>query len=136
IAVAGTHGKTTTSTMVAHILKDSRHDCSAFLGGISTNYKNNVLFGENNVVELDVDEYDRSFLTLHPNIAIVTSADADHLDIYGEASKLQESFQLFLDRVVEDGQKIVKKGLPFAEDISYAREEVADAYAENVHVRD
>ncbi len=136
IAVAGTHGKTTTSTMVAHILKDSGYDCSAFLGGISTNYKNNVLFGENNVVVVEADEYDRSFLTLHPNIAIVTSADADHLDIYGEASKLQESFQLFLDRVVEDGQKIVKKGLPFAADISYAREEVADAYAENVHVRD
>lgn len=136
IAVAGTHGKTTTSTMVAHILKDSGYDCSAFLGGISTNYQNNVLFGDNNVVVVEADEYDRSFLTLHPNIAIVTSADADHLDIYGEASKLQESFQMFLDRVVEDGQKIVRKGLPFAADINYAREEVCDAYAENVVVKD
>lgn len=136
IAVAGTHGKTTTSTMVAHILKDSGYDCSAFLGGISTNYQNNVLFGDNNVVVVEADEYDRSFLTLHPNIAIVTSADADHLDIYGEASKLTETFQLFLDRVVADGQKIVKKGLPFAADINYAREEHTDAYAENVHVRD
>ncbi len=136
IAVAGTHGKTTTSTMVAHILKDSGYDCSAFLGGISTNYQNNVLFGDNNVVVVEADEYDRSFLTLHPNIAIVTSADADHLDIYGDPEELVTSFKLFLDRVVEDGDKIVKKGLPFSGNITYAREEKCDAYAENVHVRD
>lgn len=136
IAVAGTHGKTTTSTMVAHILKDSGYDCSAFLGGISTNYQNNVLFGDNNVVVVEADEYDRSFLTLHPNIAIVTSADADHLDIYGDPEELVTSFKLFLDRVVEDGDKIVKKGLPFSGNITYAREEKCDAYAEHVHVRD
>ncbi|GAA4135900.1 UDP-N-acetylmuramate--L-alanine ligase [Sphingobacterium kyonggiense] len=136
IAVAGTHGKTTTSTMVAHILKDSGYDCSAFLGGISSNYQNNVLFGENNVVVVEADEYDRSFLTLHPNIAIVTSADADHLDIYGDPAELVTSFKLFLDRVVDGGDKIVKKGLPFSGNITYSREEQCDAYAENVHVRD
>lgn len=136
IAVAGTHGKTTTSTMVAHILKDSGYDCSAFLGGISSNYQNNVLFGENNVVVVEADEYDRSFLTLHPNIAIVTSADADHLDIYGDPEELVTSFKLFLDRVVDGGDKIVKKGLPFSGNITYSREEQCDAYAENVHVRD
>ena len=82
VAVAGTHGKTTTSTMVAHVLKDSGYDCSAFLGGISSNYGTNVLYGNNNTVVVEADEFDRSFLTLHPNIAIVTSSDADHLDIY------------------------------------------------------
>lgn len=136
IAVAGTHGKTTTSTMIAHVLKDSGYDCSAFLGGISTNYNNNVLFGDNNTVVVEADEYDRSFLTLHPNIAIVTSADADHLDIYGDAGHLVESFELFLGRVVQDGKSIVKKGLPFGGNITYALDEVCDAYASHVHVED
>lgn len=136
IGVAGTHGKTTTSTMIAHILKDSGYDCSAFLGGISSNYDTNVLFGANNVVVVEADEYDRSFLTLHPNIAIVTSSDADHLDIYGDASHLIDSFKMYLDRVVEGGQKIVKTGLPFAGNISYSREGEADAYARNVEVID
>ncbi|MFZ4863812.1 UDP-N-acetylmuramate--L-alanine ligase [Sphingobacterium sp. Mn56C] len=136
IAVAGTHGKTTTSTMIAHILKDSGFDCSAFLGGISSNYNSNVLFGANNVVVVEADEYDRSFLTLHPNIAVVTSADADHLDIYGDESHLIDSFKLFLDRVVDGGKSIVKVGLPFQGDISYTRDGVADAYAANVLVKD
>lgn len=136
IGVAGTHGKTTTSTMIAHILKDTGYDCSAFLGGISSNYNTNVLFGDNNVVVIEADEYDRSFLTLHPNIAIITSADADHLDIYGDESHLIDSFKMYLDRVVSDGVRIVKAGLPFSGDISYSREGKADAYAENVEVID
>lgn len=136
IAVAGTHGKTTTSTMIAHLLKDSGYDCSAFLGGISTNYNSNVLYGESNVVVVEADEYDRSFLTLHPNIAVVTSADPDHLDIYGDERHLIESFALFLQRVVPDGVSIVKKGLPFSGDITYAKEEKCDAYARAIHVED
>lgn len=137
IGVAGTHGKTTTSTMIAHILKDTGYDCSAFLGGISTNYNSNVLFGDNNTVVVEADEYDRSFLTLHPNIAIVTSADADHLDIYGDKSHLEESFQLYLDRVVPGGKKIIKVGLPFSGDISYANSKgEAAAYADNIIVKD
>ena len=136
IGVAGTHGKTTTSTMIAHILKDSGLDCSAFLGGISSNYNTNLLIGSSDVVVVEADEYDRSFLTLHPNIAVVTSADADHLDIYGDESHLIESFQMYLDRVVEGGHKIVKKGLPFEGTISYARDLKADAHAENVEVID
>lgn len=137
IGVAGTHGKTTTSTMIAHILKDTGYDCSAFLGGISTNYNSNVLFGDNNTVVVEADEYDRSFLTLHPNIAIVTSADADHLDIYGDKSHLEESFQLYLDRVVPGGKKIIKVGLPFRGDISYANSKgEAAAYADNIIVKD
>lgn len=136
IGVAGTHGKTTTSTMIAHILKDTGYDCSAFLGGISSNYDTNVLFGNNNVVVVEADEYDRSFLTLHPNIAIVTSADPDHLDIYGDPSQLVDSFIMYLDRVVDGGKSIVKTGLPFVGDISYAREGVADCHAENVKIVD
>lgn len=137
IGVAGTHGKTTTSTMIAHILKDTGYDCSAFLGGISTNYNSNVLFGDNNTVVVEADEYDRSFLTLHPNIAVVTSADADHLDIYGDKSHLEVSFQLYLDRVVPGGKKIIKVGLPFSGDISYANSKgEAAAYADNIIVKD
>ncbi|NQD71064.1 UDP-N-acetylmuramate--L-alanine ligase [Sphingobacterium shayense] len=134
IAVAGTHGKTTTSTMIAHVLKDSGYDCSAFLGGISSNYNSNVLYGNNNVVVVEADEYDRSFLTLHPNIAIVTSADADHLDIYGDEQHLLESFDLFLTRVVENGLSIVKSGLPLEGTVRYALNEKADAYAENIRI--
>lgn len=135
IAVAGTHGKTTTSTMVAHLLKDSGYDCSAFLGGISSNYDTNVLYGNNNTVVVEADEFDRSFLTLHPNIAIVTSSDADHLDIYGDKSHLLESFQLFLDKVIAGGTRIIKKGLEFEGQLLYSGQEEADAYASNVHVR-
>ncbi|WP_164112777.1 MULTISPECIES: UDP-N-acetylmuramate--L-alanine ligase [Sphingobacterium] len=136
IGVAGTHGKTTTSTMIAHILKDSGYDCSAFLGGISSNYNTNVLFGANNVVVVEADEYDRSFLTLHPDIAIVTSADADHLDIYGDESHLITSFEMYLNRVVEGGKRVVKTGLPFVGDISYSKDGPADVYAKNIHVKD
>ncbi|SEL33177.1 UDP-N-acetylmuramate--L-alanine ligase [Parapedobacter koreensis] len=134
IAVAGTHGKTTTSTLVAHLLKDSGYDCSAFLGGISTNYNSNVLFSDNNVVVVEADEYDRSFLTLHPDIAVVTSADADHLDIYGDKGHLEESFSLFLHQVQADGTTIVKIGLPFEATIRYAADRPTDAYAENIHI--
>ncbi|KGE15533.1 UDP-N-acetylmuramate--L-alanine ligase [Sphingobacterium deserti] len=134
IAVAGTHGKTTTSTMIAHILKDSGYDCSAFLGGISSNYHTNVLYGDNNVVVVEADEYDRSFLTLHPNIAVVTSADPDHLDIYGDERHLIESFELFLARLVSNGVSIVKEGLPFSGTISYAKEGSSDTYAKNIRV--
>lgn len=136
IAVAGTHGKTTTSTMIAHLLKDTGYDCSAFLGGISTNYNSNVLYGDNNVIVVEADEYDRSFLTLHPNIAVVTSTDADHLDIYGDEQQLVESFELFMAKVVEGGTRIVKVGLPFKGDVSYAKDEPCDAYAEHIRVED
>lgn len=120
IAVAGTHGKTTTSCMIAHVLTDSGYGCSAFLGGISTNYSTNTLFGQNNVLVVEADEYDRSFLTLHPDVAVVTSADADHLDIYGEHQQLTEAFRLFLEQVHTDGTKIIRKWLPFDGDIIYS----------------
>ena len=134
VAVAGTHGKTTTSTMIAHILKDSGKDCSAFLGGISSNYQSNVLYGKNNIVVVEADEYDRSFLTLHPDIAIVTSMDADHLDIYGDHSHLTQSFKLFASQIKPGGTLIHKKGLDLPGGFTYAVEAEADAAASNIRI--
>ncbi|WCT11295.1 UDP-N-acetylmuramate--L-alanine ligase [Mucilaginibacter jinjuensis] len=134
IAVAGTHGKTTTSCMVAHILKHSGKDCSAFLGGIASNYNTNVLYGKNNIMVVEADEYDRSFLTLHPDIAIVTSMDADHLDIYGDHSHLNESFQLFVSQLKANGNVIAKKGLEISSTLTYSIKEQADVYGENIRI--
>lgn len=134
IAVAGTHGKTTTSSIVAHILKDTGYDCTAFLGGITSNYNSNVLFGDNNVVVVEADEYDRSFLTLHPDVAVVTSMDADHLDIYGDKSQLEESFRLFAGQLKAEGTLYAHEGLPLENSISYAASPTATAKAENLRV--
>lgn len=136
IGVAGTHGKTTTSTMVAHILKDSGKDCSAFLGGIASNYQTNVLFGNNDIVVVEADEYDRSFLTLYPDIAIVTSMDADHLDIYGDHSQLTESFRMYASQIKPGGTLIHRKGLPLEKGFTYSITETADAIAKNIRVED
>ncbi len=107
IAVAGTHGKTTTSSMIAHILKDSGKACSAFLGGIAANYNSNLIWHtgeEKAVVVVEADEFDRSFLWLKPNIAVVTATDADHLDIYGEHGALVQSFTDFVERTDTAGK--------------------------------
>jgi UDP-N-acetylmuramate--alanine ligase len=134
VAVAGTHGKTTTSTMVAHILKSVGKDCSAFLGGISSNYHSNVLFGKSNIVVVEADEYDRSFLTLHPDIAVITSMDADHLDIYGDHSHLTDSFKQFASQLKEGGKLIHKKGLPLDTGLTYSIKEDADVMAKNIRI--
>ncbi|MGO4876868.1 UDP-N-acetylmuramate--L-alanine ligase [Pedobacter psychrotolerans] len=134
IGIAGTHGKTTTSSIVAHILKDTGYDCTAFLGGIASNYNSNVLFGKNNVVVVEADEYDRSFLTLHPDIAVVTSMDADHLDIYGDKSHLEESFRLYAGQLKAEGKLYVHEGLPLENSITYAASSTADAKAINLRV--
>jgi len=134
IAVAGTHGKTTTSSVVAHILTDTGYGCTAFLGGIATNYSSNFLIGSNNVVVVEADEYDRSFLTLHPDISVITSMDADHLDIYGDASQLQESFQLFAGQLKPEGTLFAKKGLPIAGSISYSADLDSQVKAKNIRV--
>jgi UDP-N-acetylmuramate--alanine ligase len=136
IAVAGTHGKTTTSSIIAHVLKDSGYDCSAFLGGIATNYNSNVLFGDNNTAVVEADEYDRSFLTLHPDIAIVTSMDADHLDIYGDKNHLVESFKQFASQLKPGGKLIYKKGLDLKSGKTYSANILADIQAVNVRVAD
>ncbi len=134
VAVAGTHGKTTTSCMVAHILKDSGKDCSAFLGGIASNYQTNVLFGDNDIVVVEADEYDRSFLTLYPDTAIITSMDADHLDIYGDHAQLTESFQLFAGQIKEGGNLINHKGLPLEGGTTYGIDAGADVNASNIRI--
>ncbi|RDC56253.1 UDP-N-acetylmuramate--L-alanine ligase [Pedobacter chinensis] len=134
IGIAGTHGKTTTSSIVAHILKDTGYDCTAFLGGITSNYNSNVLFGQNDVVVVEADEYDRSFLTLHSDIAVVTSMDADHLDIYGDKSHLEESFRLYAGQLKENGTLYVHEGLSLSDGISYAASSTATAKAENLRV--
>lgn len=134
IAVAGTHGKTTTSSIIAHLLKDSGYDCSAFLGGIASNYNTNILFGDNNTMVVEADEYDRSFLTLHPDIAVITSMDADHLDIYGDAAHLTESFQLFAGQLKPGGILINRKGLELEGGQTYAANEEAEIQAQNIRV--
>ena len=111
LAVAGTHGKTTTSTLLAHILTESGEGCNAFLGGISRNYDSNLLLSPNPVLVAEADEFDRSFLHLYPDIAVITSTDADHLDIYLDRSHLQEAFAQFASQVKEDGFLVLKKGV-------------------------
>ncbi len=114
VAIAGTHGKTTTSSMVAHILSTAGLDVTAFLGGITQNYSSNLLLGagsDKEVIVVEADEYDRSFLTLHPDIAIITSSDADHLDIYGEKDEVKRSFNDFIAKIKPGGKLIIHKGL-------------------------
>jgi len=110
LAVAGTHGKTTTSTMIAHILTHSGEGCSAFLGGISRNYGTNLLMSKNETVVAEADEFDRSFLQLFPEIAVITAVDPDHLDIYGDYAHVVEAFKAFASQV--SGTLIAKKGIP------------------------
>ena len=139
LAVAGTHGKTTTSTLVAHILTESGRGCSAFLGGISKNYGTNMLVSATPTVVAEADEYDRSFLQLHPVIAAITAMDADHLDIYGDLAHVQEAFRTFASQVSET--LILKYGLPIAATdtpariLSYSFDDPrADFHAENLRL--
>lgn len=114
IAVAGTHGKTTTSSMVSHILKNAGKNVTAFLGGITQNYGTNFLINEGKedvICVVEADEFDRSFLTLHPDLTIVTSTDADHLDIYGDHNHVLESFRMFVSQIKEGGRLFQCHGL-------------------------
>ena len=111
ICVAGTHGKTTISTMIAHILRDTGYGCNAFLGGIAANYNSNFWSSERNMCVIEADEYDRSFLKLSPDIAVITAMDADHLDIYGTEEAMQDSFIEFSGKVKNDGVLFVKEGI-------------------------
>lgn len=133
LAVAGTHGKTTTTAILAHLLKHSEAKVTAFLGGISENYQSNLILAGNEVVVVEADEYDRSFLHLAPNIAAITSMDADHLDIYGEAMQLEKAFQEFAALVPANGSLFHKKGLPL-EGISIAVGEEADISVQNIRI--
>ena len=137
LAVAGTHGKTTTSTLLAHIFTDSKVGCSAFLGGISKNYDTNLLVSHNPTIVAEADEFDRSFLQLFPEIAVITAMDADHLDIYGDLKHVHEAFQAFAGQV--SGTVITKLGLDITPNNTKARimrysynDPRADFYADNL----
>ena len=120
ICIAGTHGKTTISTMVAHILRHTEYGCNAFLGGISSNYNTNFWSNPRPVCVIEADEYDRSFLKLHPNIIAITAMDADHLDIYGTAYEVEQSFLAFTRNLKESGLLISKKGIQREAELSAA----------------
>lgn len=130
LAVAGTHGKTTTSSILGHIMKCA--NATSFLGGISENYNSNLILGGDQVSVVEADEFDRSFLKLSPDIACITSMDADHLDIYGNANELQKSFEEFSAKVSK--LLLVAKGLPL-QGLTYAVESEADYQATNVEIR-
>ena len=131
-AVAGTHGKTTTSTILGHILKEAGVNATSFLGGIAENYNSNLILGGDKISVVEADEYDRSFLQLSPNIACITSMDADHLDIYGEADVLEQSFIDFSNQVSDT--LFVRKGLPI-NGITYGIEENADYDVKNCNIK-
>jgi UDP-N-acetylmuramate--alanine ligase len=139
ICIAGTHGKTTMTTMTAHLLRHSGYGCNAFLGGISVNYQTNFWSSERNVCVIEADEYDRSFLKLSPDIAVISSMDPDHLDIYGTEAALQQAFIDFGSRVKQGGLLLSKFGLSRTRDLkadkqlSYSlQNESADVYAANI----
>jgi len=129
LAVAGTHGKTTTSSILGHIMQPTK--ATSFLGGIAENYNSNLILGEDEISVVEADEFDRSFLQLSPNIACITSMDADHLDIYGSHAELITSFNDFSTRV--SGKMIVAKGLPI-NGLTYGIEENADYRAFNLKI--
>lgn len=153
IAVAGTHGKTTTSSLIAHILRSSEVDCTAFLGGITQNYGTNLLLSEKlktqkrrskikPIVVVEADEYDRSFLTLKPDIAVVTSVDADHLDIYGDKKEMERTYAQFAGQVKEGGWLIIKKGVDKVlgvekreNKITYSLQQQSDYYARKIAIK-
>lgn len=137
LGVAGTHGKTTTSTMLTHILNDSHVKCSAFLGGISANFASNFVSSTtSDYTVIEADEFDRSFLQLTPFASIITSTDADHLDIYGDASVFLEGFQLYANQIQE--LVVLKKGLNLsskAKIVTYAINDDADFIGENIKIQ-
>ena len=142
LCVAGTHGKTTTSTMLAHLLKQSHIDCNAFLGGIAKNYTSNLMLSDtSDLVVIEADEFDRSFHHLTPYMAVVTAVDADHLDIYGTHEAYLESFAHFTSLIVEGGCLIMKKGIALQPHLgngvklyTYSATEQADFCATNVRI--
>ena len=137
IAIAGTHGKTTTSSLVAHLCQEANLPFSCFLGGIAENFKSNFLFNGSEVSVVEADEYDRSFLNLSPDWAVITSTDADHLDIYGDKATIEKGFKDFAELVPENNQLFLRKGIEIGRPCkTYAVNEEADYYSDNLHVID
>ena len=140
ICIAGTHGKTTTTAMIAHILRHSGYGCNAFLGGIAVNYNSNFWSDRREVCVVEADEYDRSFLKLNPDIAVITAMDADHLDIYGTAEEVQQAFVDFAGRLKPDGLLLKRQGLARGGDLhakrqlTYDLKAGADAWPENIRM--
>jgi UDP-N-acetylmuramate--alanine ligase len=141
ICVGGTHGKTTITTMIAHILRHSGYGCNAFLGGISSNYNTNFWSDERNVIVVEADEYDRSFLKLIPDIAVITAMDADHLDIYGTPEEVENAFVQFCHRIKHNGCLVNKYGLKRQNELkadhqfTYDRKDInADVYSHNIRI--
>ena len=142
ICVAGTHGKTTITTMIAHLLRHCGYGCNAFLGGIAVNYNSNFWSHERNVCVIEADEYDRSFLKLSPDIAVITAMDADHLDIYGTADALENTFIEFSSKVKSNGLLVRKFGLPRGNELKGSRQlsyslqhKSADVYTTNIQMK-
>ncbi len=140
MAVAGTHGKTTTSTLIAWLNHAAAHEGSAILGGISKNFSSNLVLGAGNRMTVEADEFDRSFLRLNPDVAVVTSADPDHLDIYGTYEAMKEAFSAFISRIQPGGNLILKQGVDLAlrnEAIKvyrYAYDTPCDFYARHIQL--
>ena len=132
-AVAGTHGKTTTSSILGHILYESGADVTSFIGGIVENYNSNLIGNGKTITVVEADEFDRSFLHLHPDIACITSMDADHLDIYGDKKSIEDSFEEFADKVSDKSQLFVTKNLPL-EGVTVAVNEEANYKAFNIRI--
>lgn len=142
LCVAGTHGKTTTSSMLAHLLKQSHVDCNAFLGGILKNYNSNLMLSDkSDLAVIEADEFDRSFHWLNPYMAVITAVDPDHLDIYGTPEAYRESFEHFTSLIRPDGCLVMKKGLQLQPRLSkgaklytYSATEEADFFARNIRI--
>jgi UDP-N-acetylmuramate--alanine ligase len=139
VTVAGTHGKTTISTMIAYLLRETGYGCNAFLGGVSVNYESNYWSSDNNTAVVEADEYDRSFLKLRPDIAVLTSMDADHLDIYGTVEELEKAFIEYTTNIKSGGTLLVKHGLAKGNELKAAKKityslqnDAADVYAANI----
>jgi UDP-N-acetylmuramate--alanine ligase len=145
LAVAGTHGKTTTSSLLAHLLSTSAIGCDAFLGGISKNFSSNLVISKSNSQNLvvEADEFDRSFLSLHPELAIITSVDADHLDIYKTHEDLLDAYEAFASQIKHNGRLIIKQGIGLIPLLSvsvkvytYSLKDKADYYLANLEIKD
>lgn len=143
ITVAGTHGKTTTSTMIGYLLREAGMGCNAFLGGVSVNYETNYWSSQTPTAVVEADEYDRSFLKLRPDIAVLTAMDADHLDIYGTVEEMEDAFLQYVKNIKHNGMLLVKHGLKRVGDMDAAniityslQNDAADVYADNIIMKD
>lgn len=139
ITIGGTHGKTTMTTMISYLLRDAGEGCNAFLGGVSVNYDTNYWSSEENTAVIEADEYDRSFLKLHPDIAILTAMDADHMDVYGTVEEMENAYIQYTQNIKEGGTLLARHGLKRAGELSapnmltYSlQNDAADAYAGNI----